>query len=100
MSAACRPPAPAEAQQRQLARVDAALDGHHAQRAHHLGVGDAADALGALQRLELEAVRESLIACSAASRSSVMSPPSEAPAGSRPSSRLASVTVGSVPPWP
>src|SRR5215216_4884434 len=48
----------AEAQQRQLARVDAALDGHHAQRADHLGVGDAADPLGALERLEAERVRE------------------------------------------
>ena len=46
----------AEAQQRQLARVDAALDGHHPQRADHLGVGDAADALGALVQLEVERV--------------------------------------------
>ena len=36
-------PGAAEGQQGEVARVDAALDGDHAQRAHHLLVGDADD---------------------------------------------------------
>ena len=43
-------PGAAEGQQRELARVDAALDGHHAQRAHHLRVGDVDDALRRTRR--------------------------------------------------
>ena len=38
----------AERQQREAARVDAALDRDHAQRPHHLLVGDADDPLGGL----------------------------------------------------
>jgi len=38
----------AEGQQREAARIDALLDGHHAQRPEHLDVGDADDAGGAL----------------------------------------------------
>ena len=41
----------AEGQQREAARVDPALDGHDAQRAHHLGVGDPHDPLGAGARV-------------------------------------------------
>ena len=41
-------PGAAERQQRELARVDAALDGHHPQRPDHLGVGDVEDPLRAL----------------------------------------------------
>ena len=44
----------AEREQRVLPRVDAALDGHDAKRAHHLGVGDADDPLGAGERIEVE----------------------------------------------
>jgi hypothetical protein len=47
-------PGAAEGQQREAPRIDAALDGHHAQRAHHLGVGHADDALGARAHLERE----------------------------------------------
>ena len=48
----------AERQQREAARIDALLDGHDSQRADHLGVRDADDALGAGDRLERELVRE------------------------------------------
>jgi hypothetical protein len=47
-------PGAAEGQQGEAPRVDAALDGHHPQRAHHLGVGHAHDALRARADLEVE----------------------------------------------
>ena len=93
-------PGAAEGQQRELARVDAALDGHHAQRADHLGVGHAHDPARALlvptARARRPARRPPSWAASASS-----STPASGSSGSRwPSTRLASVTVGSVPPRP
>ncbi len=49
-------PGAAERHQREAARVDAALDAHHAQRAEHRGLGDAHDSLRAGDRLELQLV--------------------------------------------
>ena len=48
----------AEGQQREAARVDAALDGDHAQRPDHLLVGDPDDPLGGLQLPEAERAGE------------------------------------------
>ncbi len=48
----------AERHQGEVAGVDAALDGHHAQRPDHLGVGDADDPLGGLALVEAERVAE------------------------------------------
>ena len=45
---------PAEGHQRERARVDAALDGHHAQRREHLGLRHAEDALRAGDLLQPE----------------------------------------------
>jgi hypothetical protein len=49
-----QPPGAAEGQQREVARVEALLDGHHPQRPDHLGVGDADDALGRRQQVVTE----------------------------------------------
>ncbi len=51
-------PGAAEGEQGEAARVDAALDRDHAQRPHHLLVGDADDALGGLQLVEAERAGE------------------------------------------
>ena len=51
-------PGAAEGHQREVARVDSALDRDDAQGAHHLGVRDPHDALGRGERLEPELVRE------------------------------------------
>ena len=93
-----QPARAAEGQQREAARVDAALDGHDAQRADHLGVRDADDARArprrapspsdvdrALGGVDVERRRRRRAASSGSSR---------------PSTRFASVTVGSVPPRP
>ena len=48
------PAGAAERGEREVARVQAALDADHAQRAHHLGVGDAHDAQRRLLRVEPE----------------------------------------------
>ena len=70
----------AEGDERELARVEAALDGDHAQRPAHLGVGHAHDAERGLERVEPELGAERpRSAASAASRESVSSPPSSAP---------------------
>ena len=47
-------PGTAEGKQREPARVDSALDGDHAQRPHHLLVGDAEDAARGLVGAEAE----------------------------------------------
>ena len=94
-------PRAAERHQREAARVDAALDRHHAQRAQHLGLGDAHDARGAGARVEPELAREprhGALGRGAVERQ--LRPRAACPAGRRPSSRLASVTVGSSPPCP
>ena len=94
-------PGAAERQQREAARVDAALDRHDAQRADHLRVRDAHDARGALAPPQAELGGER-----ADRRASPRSRVERDAAGERPrrvevpSTRLASVTVGSVPPRP
>ena len=76
-----QPAGATEREQRVAARVDSALHGHDPQRADHLGVGDPADALGALvQRRGRAAPRVADRALSAASRSSSTPPPSGASA--------------------
>ena len=88
-SHACSGPGAAEGDEREVARVVAALDGDEPERAQHLGVDDVDD------RLRRRGPRAR---SSAAARSS-SSPPASA-SGRRPSTRLASVTVGSSPPRP
>ena len=53
-------PRAAEGHQRQAARVDPALHGHHAQRAQHLGLGDPHDPRGAVADFQIELAREAL----------------------------------------
>ena len=47
-------PRSAERDDRQVARIDASLDGDHPQRADHLRLGDGDDAGGGLDGLEAE----------------------------------------------
>ena len=99
--AACSGPAPPNASSAKLARVEPALDGHHAQRAHHLGVGDAHDARArSPRRSRPSSPREPRRRLRAAASRRARRRPPAAPASRRPSTRLASVTVGSVPPRP
>ena len=77
--AGVQPAGAAERDERELARVEAALDGDHPQRPAHLGVGHAHDAERGLERVEAELGAERSSAASAASRESVSSPPSSAP---------------------
>ena len=58
IAAACIGPGAAERQQREAARVDAALDRDHPQRPDHLLVGDPDDPLGRLELVEAELVAE------------------------------------------
>ena len=51
-------PGAAEWYQHEVARIEPALDRHEAQRAEHLGLGHAHDALGAGERVHLELARE------------------------------------------
>ena len=95
-------PGAAERQQREVARVDAALDRDHAQRPDHLLVGDADDALGRLELARGRAARRA--PATAASRRlevelDVAGERGVRRRGSR-AARFASVTVGSVPPRP
>ena len=94
-------PGAAERHQGQAARVVAALDRDDADAARHLRVGDAQDAGGGFDQVETErpAMRVAM-ARVAASASSGNSPPSLVSPPSRPSTRFASVTVGSAPPRP
>ena len=78
----------AERDEREVARIEALLDGHDTQRADHLRVHDVDHRRG-VDRAERVL---------AAPRSSSMPPGSAA--GSRPRRRFASVTVGRVPPRP
>ena len=93
-------PGAAERDEREVARLDALLDGQGADRLRHLGVRDVADALGELARRRCPARRRaSAIAVRAASTSSVIAPAGEARARPRGRARrFASVTVGWVPP--
>ena len=88
----------AERDEREIARVVPALDRDDANRALHVGVGDAHDAFGERRHAELQRARDvGGDARRARSTSSVIRPPRKYSGSSRPSSRLASVTVSSVP---
>ncbi len=95
-------PGAAERQQREAARVDAALDRDDAQRPHHLLVGDPHDPLGGLQLAEAERPRRGrpIAACGRVARRARRRRPGSSRGARQPSSRLASVTVGSAPPRP
>ena len=79
----------AERDEREVARIEALLDGHDTQRADHLGVHDV-DHGGRVDRAE-RALGGAPVELDAARA---------APTGSRPRRRFASVTVGRVPPRP
>ena len=101
IAAACIGPAPPKGSSAKRARVDAALDGDHAQRPDHLLVGDPDDPLGGLELAEAERAGELRDRRPAAASASSSTPPASRESAARlPSSRLASVTVGSVPPRP
>ena len=91
----------AERDERELARVVAALERDDPHGVGHVRVGDGDDRLGGRVQRRGPAARATVvrIASSAASRSSVMPPPTSC-SPSRPSTRLASVFVGSSPPLP
>ena len=85
----------AERHQREAARVDSALDGDHAQRPHHLLVGDPHDALGGLGS-EPELLSELRDRRLRGLGVEADAPPARSEPPGSPSTRLASVTVGSV----
>ena len=95
----------AEGEQREVARVDAALDGHHPQRPDHLRVRDAADPLGALAQPEPELLAEPAdrVACRArveldrARQRRAGAEQAEDDVGVGHGRRLAAVTVGRRP---
>ena len=94
-------PGAAEREQREAARVDAALDGDDAERPDHLLVGDPDDPLGGLE-LARGRARPPARPPPRRRRRRRGRPrrPGSSPAARTPSRRLASVTVGSVPPRP
>ena len=94
-------PGAAERHQRVLARVEAALDRHAADRVGHVGVEQRQHALRRrlAGRARARSARSPTTAC-AASASSCIAPPRKRSGSSRPSTTCASVTVGSVPPRP
>ena len=93
-------PGAAEGQQRQAAPIDAAIGRMRARRRRHVLADDVEDAARRLGAAHAESSPSLANAASAALRSSFMSPPRKWSASSRPSTRSASVTVGSVPPRP
>ena len=96
IAAAWSGPAPPNGSSAKPARVDAALDRDHAQRPDHLLVGDRRMPSAASIARARARSASAPTAASAAARSSV-TPPASPASGSRwPSSRLASVTVGSL----
>ena len=89
-----------ERHQCEPARIDAALDSHQPQGAQHLRLGHPDDAPRALQHAELQLLREDADGALGRIRSSASPPASVCAPGRRPSSRLASVTVGRMPAAP
>ena len=85
--------------ERELARVVAALDRDQPQRTGHIFVNDLEDPLGRFHGSEAHRVGDLCTALRAASTSSYISPPSSC-GGRCPSTTFASVTVGSSPPLP
>ena len=97
IAAACSGPAPPKASSAKCARVDAALDGHHAQRADHLGVRRRARCPRRTPARRGRARRPAAPTARAGRARVERDPPASGRPGSRrPSTRLASVTVGSV----
>ena len=94
-------PGAAEGHQREAPRVDAPLDGHHPQRAEHLGLGDAHDPLCAGERVETQLCGEDARSPARRRRGRARRRRRAASrrAGAR-AARFASVTVGSSPPRP
>ena len=87
----------AEGEQGEVARVDAALDGHDPHRADHLGVRDADDPGGAVLDRQAELVGQRLRPPRARRPRRARRRRPAASSGSRwPRTRFASVTVGSV----
>ena len=101
ISAAWSGPGAAEGHEREVARVDPALDGDHAHGRGHLGVGHPHDPERGVHRIEVRARRPAPPRPAPRRRGRARR---RRPAASRrrggPSSRLASVTVGSSPPRP
>ena len=89
-------PGAAEGDERELARVVAALDADHAQRARHVLVDDPQDAVGGLPRATAPSRRRPSAPRRARPRRRATSRRRSGRAGRRPSTTLASVTVGSV----
>ncbi len=91
----------AERQQREFARIDAALDGHLADGVGLIPVGDLDDAVREFVRrscCRAAALASAAMPSRARATLSAMPPPISA-GGMRPSTRLASVMVGSLPPF-
>ena len=86
---------PAERHQREGARIMAALDRDDADGAHHVGVDDAHDAERRLAQRRVRAFSASGAMAASARRRSRRMPPPISSSGRRPSTRLASETVGS-----
>ena len=90
-------PRAAEGEEREVARVEAALHGHRADGAHHVGVGHLAHAQR--RRLDREAERAASAALDRAParrrRRAASAPPARR-GGRKPSTTLASVTVGAL----
>ena len=95
-------PGAAIGDEREIAGIEAALGGDALHRIGHRGGGDRAGCRPAAVVTSMPSGSAMRVrsARSAASTSSFISPPRKRSAPSRPSTRLASVTVGSVPPRP
>ena len=90
----------AEREKREGARIDAALDGHLANGVGLIPVGNLDDALGEL--LDAHAAgkpRRQRSETGTGTRGIEAMPPPISAGGMRPSTRLASVMVGSIPPF-
>ena len=95
-STACMRAGAAEREEGELARIEAALHGHHPQPARHVGVGDADDPGRGLLDVQAQAVAEARRPRRGPGpTSSCRSPARPRSAESRPSTRLASVIVAS-----
>ena len=88
-------PRAAEGHQRQLARVDAALHGHHPHRLRHLRVGHARDPGGRLLQREAQLAGQRRRSPARPPRGRAgHRPPAARPRAAGPARRFASVTVG------
>jgi hypothetical protein len=95
-----QPGGAAEGEQRVVARVHAAPHRRHPHAVGHARVDQGVDAAAQSTVSMPRRSASAETARSAAARSSVLRPPRKLPGSRKPSTRLASVTVGSVPPAP